>query len=330
MSVICSRCSSSSPRESAFCARCGNQLFVSGQVGQFMSNFDNRSVVNTLPPVYMSPQPVFFTVPTMQHSSRNRGAPASTPLPPARTEAAQNAPSIRRALVRRGRLTMHYSWLLEGKYTQAIPVRNAIISMFRQHAISGLKAGSEYFLERGPSSEEHEYIVIQRGIFSIYLCVAPAGRDLYISRATMIVPTLSYMRSIFLCVLLCLLGIGFLVLGSMHSVTSASQLYEGPLTYNFLTSPIATKFFVSLFTFSLLILFIIGGIRSCITWFAERDFWLLLRSNSLSAFQIDEAALLEHTSDSIIHEAVQQLGLDATKIVSPPLGYQHRRRIGRI
>ena len=328
MSVICSRCSSRNPKQSAFCAYCGNKLFLNGQVGQFMQSAGNHSVVSTLSPVYTPQQPLFFTVPATAQQ-QNSVTPIPVSFYQSKVETASKPISIRHALLGRGCITTHYSWLLEGKQMQALLVRSAAMSLFRQHTLPGLKVNVERIWARG-LFEEREYIIVQRGISAVFLYIAPVGRDLYISRTTMISPAISSIRVTICITLLFLLFIGFVLSSSMQSFAYAPYSYIGDSFYNTLLSSLTMQYSIPLFTLSLLTLCLIVCIRSCIHWFVEKDPWLSLRSNHLNAFQIDDIVFLEQTADRIIHNAVKQLGLDATAIVPPPLGYQHKQRIRSI
>ncbi len=328
MGITCSRCSSSNSKRSAFCSYCGNKLFLNREVGQFIGNFNNYPQVNTSP-FSISQQPMPFTIPVMhQRSWPNSLTPIPISFSSSKLAPTQKALSTRHILMGHGFLTTHYSWLLEGKYAQALLVRNTTMSMFRQHTISGLKVNVEKIWEQS-LSEEREYITVQRGISTIFIYIAPTGRDLYISRTTMASPKISSTRVAIGSVLLLFLAIGFMLLHSMFMLAQSTQLYSNSSLYDMLLSSSAAKFIIPLFTLSLLFLSIFVFIRSCIHWFVEKDFWLLLRFNRLNALQIDDCALLEQTTDSIIHNGVKQLGLDATTIMPPPLGYQHEQKIQR-
>ena len=85
-----------------------------------------------------------------------------------------------------------------------------------------------------------------------------------------------------------------------------------------------------LFVLPILLLFIALLIRSFINWLVEKDFWRLLRPNVLNDFQLDDIALLEHVTDDVVRDAVDQAGLDASKIVPPALGYQPKPNIRAI
>ena len=335
MGIICSKCSFRNPKQSAFCASCGNKLFLSGHTGQFIHASNNRTVFNTssaniLLPVSARPQSITSTATPITPFP-----PSSVPLTPipfSSIKVDTHLPSaiLRSVLTGRGRLITHYSWLLEGKYIQATPVRTTIMNMFRQHGVPGLKADAEKLIERSLTIEEREYVIVQRGIFTVFIYITPTGRDLYISRATVVLSAISSVRVTIFSILLFLLAVGFIALGSIRASAHAVQLHASSTLPTILASSLATEFFISLFTCLLLLFFIAVFIRSCITWFTEKDFWLLLRSNSLNTFQMDDVALLEHTSDSIIRDAVKYLGLDATKLTPPPLGYQPMRKIRRI
>ncbi len=293
-----------------------------------MQSANNHSVVNTLSPVYTSQQPLFFTVPAT--TQQQNGA---TPIPVSfyqnKVETASKPISIRHALLGRGYITTHYSWLLEGKQMQALLIRSAAMSLFRQNTLPGLKVNVERIWAHG-LFEEREYIIVQRGISAIFLYIAPAGRDLSISRTTIISPVISSVRVTVWSVLLFLLFIGFVLSASMQSFAYTPYSYAGDSFYSTLLSSLTMQYSVPLLTLSLLTLCLIVCIRSCIHGFVEKDPWFFLRSNHLDAFQIDDIVFLEQAADRIIHNAVKQLGLDATAIVPPPFGYQHKQRLRSI
>ena len=314
MGVICSRCSSSNSKRSAFCS--------------YIGNFNSRSLVSTLSPAAPSQQQVFFTSPAMQQRSLpNSLTPIPVSFSPGKVVADQKSTSTRDVLRGRGCLTTHYSWLLEGKNTQAALIRSATMSLFRQHMLSGLTINLEKIGERN-LFEEREYVTVQRGNSTIFIYIASLGRDLYISRTTMVLPKISSTRVAIGSVLLLFLAIGFMLSHLIYTLADNSHLYSDAALYNTLLLSSLARFTIPLFTLSLLFLSILVCIRSCIHWCIEKDFWLLLRFNRLNAFQIDDITFLEQTTDNIIHNAVKQLGLDATMVTPPPFGYQHEQKIG--
>ncbi|GAC1631266.1 MAG: hypothetical protein NVS4B11_31460 [Ktedonobacteraceae bacterium] len=329
MVMACPQCAYSNPDQSAFCVRCGNNLFSSGQTGQFTSGFNNPPVfnasssVNVPPPVYAQPPVGALNVPGMQPSSQNWPAPSSAPLYPTQMGTGQGMASIRRAFAGHGHLVMHFSWLLEGKYAQAVPARNAVMDMFHQRNASGLKAGPEKLMERGLLMEERDYITVQRGVSTVFVYVAPAGQDLYISRATTVLPVISYFRVAILALALITMLLGFISQGALTS----PQSYSGYGSPGPAIGSIVAAGFLAFLAYCLFLGFIVLAIRSFVNWLVEKDFWFFLRPNYLNAFQLDDIALLEHTSDNIVRDAVKHLGLDATKITAPPQGYQPKQKI---
>ena len=217
----------------------------------------------------------------------------------------------------------HYSWLLSGNHAHAAAVRDAIRDKLRQRSIAKLNVNPETLTERGILMEEREYVVAQRGASTIFIYAAPAGQDLYISRATTALPAISYIRALILGVLFLILVFGFVSLQSLQSTYSP----YGPLGL-FFNGPLVALFVLAFYP---LLLFFIGFlIRAFISWLVEKDFWRDLRPNVLNDFQLDDIALLEHVTDDIVHDSVEQVGLDASKIVPPPLGYQLKAKIRAI
>ncbi len=87
------------------------------------------------------------------------------------------------------------------------------------------------------------------------------------------------------------------------------------------------SFLLFFFGIPLLWVLVIALVRSIASFILDGDFLILLRPNNLTEFQRDEVALMEHTTDNVVREAMKQLGLDADKITAPPNGYQPASRI---
>jgi hypothetical protein len=228
----------------------------------------------------------------------------------------QGLASIRRAFAGRGSLIMHYSWLLGGKQVEAASVRTAILELLQQRKYAGLNVFPERLIERGLIMEERDYLTVRRGVSTVFIYAAPAGNDLYISRATTVLPIISYARAIILGLLFLLMIIGFI--SSSQAANNASPYAYVPI------SPLSLG--LGFLAYLLLIFFVIFLIRSFINWLIEKDFWIYLRPNTLNDFQLDDIALMEHSTDYIVRDAVAQLGLDASKIVPPVQGYQPKRK----
>ena len=344
MPIRCPQCSHVNPDQSGFCISCGNRLQPTGQ-SQTTPNSSSlptyaREVSNS-PPSYPSPSP-FPTGPNSAPSSfpANTGsAPPSFPTntgtmppsfpaasqwqngmvapPPPGTQmgTAQGLASLLRAFAGHGTLVAHHSWLLSGDHAHAGAVRDATRNKLQQRGIVKLLITPETLMERGILMEERDYLVAQRGICTVFIYVAPAGQDLYISRATTVLPAISNIR-----VALCCLGLVIMLFGFFSRPSPTDLLYGNVLgfflasIFAFLTAPI-----LSIFIFLL--------IRGFITWLKEKDFWQFLRPNYLSDFNLDDLMLLEHVTDETVSDAVKQVGLDATKIVPPVMGYQPKQKI---
>lgn len=240
---------------------------------------------------------------------------SATSPPGPQMGAIQSPGSLRRAFAGHGTLVMHFSWLLPGDHAHASAVRNAFQEKLRQRGIPKLNANPEMLSERGILIEEREYVVAQRGIASVFTYIAPAGQDLYISRATTVLPAISNVRIVILSLLALIMFIGFV----SHPSTDM-LLYGNILGYVF--SGIFT-----VLSYPILLFFIAFFVRSFISWLVEKDFWRYLRPNVLNDFQLDDWALLEHVTDDVVHGAVEQVGLDATKIMPPQQGYQPKPKI---
>lgn len=235
----------------------------------------------------------------------------------------QGLNSLRRAFAGHGTLIMHHSWLLEGEHEKAATLGATIKELLQRRNDSGLTVTQARLSEQGTTTEERDYLMLQRGAATEFVYVAPAGDDLYISRATAIQPAISYVRvGIFaLALLVILLGPivlqGVLVMMTNNatpgSMTLAPQAFAFALAFGLVYAAVAL---LSLF-------FLLRSFRS---WLRDQDFWMYLRPNLLSDFQVDDVTLLERTTDRTIREAVQQSGLDAALITPPAQGYEPKRK----
>jgi hypothetical protein len=221
---------------------------------------------------------------------------------------------------------MHYSWLLDGKNVQAATLCTTIIELLRQRNFLDFQLSTARMKERGYQTEERDYIIAQRRVSSVFIYVAPAGRDLYISRATSVLTAIDIFRVIRLCVL-----IGIALLGPTIFPAIVAGLVFNPgspgtsmLAGAVLASTLASIFgTVSFFIWIYVIIWLWSSIRH---WIIEKDFLAYLRMRDLNDFQLDDIALLEHATDEVVLEAVKQLNLDASKIV-PPASYQPARHV---
>lgn len=240
------------------------------------------------------------------------------PPPASQIGSTQSLTSLRRAFAGHGQLITHYSWLLPGDQAQTMAVRHQIQTNIEQRKIPQLMLTPSILTERGLLMEEREYLITQRGVTTVFLYTTPAGSDLYISRATTVLPAVSNIRVIITAVLAIIMFIGLIV----HP--SPLSLLSGNIGDYLFTS------FLNFLSYVILAFFIIMGVRSLIYWILEKDFLIYLRPNTLNDFNLDDIMLLEHVTDDVIHSAVEQLGLDASKIAPPPQGYQPRQRIRAI
>lgn len=322
MSIICSQCSYENPDQSGFCVRCGTRLQPTAQpVSSTIPAYSPATAAapptaaaSYSPPTYA--QPPITQVPFPQQSWAPNSAPPAAYPPPAQMGTGQGLASIRRAFAGRGTLITHHSWQLDGKQKDAASLLTAVNDMFHQRNYIGLIVKPERLTERNLLLEERDYLAVRRGNATAFIYVAPASNDLYISRATTVFTPISQVRVAVL-VLLLLIAIFGLIIG--QNIAS-----------NILTSGLAGLQFAGLLTlvsYCIWLFFIWLLICSFSSLLVEKDFWQYLRPNVLNDFQMDDIALLEHSTDQVMRDTVQQLGLDASKINPPPQGYQPKRKI---
>lgn len=369
METICPHCSRPNPENSVFCVGCGNRIPQNGNGQSAVPGTGTNSSLPTIQsqgfsPTALTPQPSYGSSPASTYPNATPSYPSaaqspysagsnpptyapggssapspyttgvgSVPPSPTQWSSASVAPpppasqfgssqalgSLRRAFAGHGQLIMHHSWLLPGDHAQAMAVRHGIQTKIEQRKIPQTAIAPAKLTERGLLMEEREYLVAQRGVTTVFIYATPAGSDLYISRATTVLPAVSNIRIILAAILAIIMFIGFID----HPAASTSSY--GVVDLGSLLAP-----FLNFLGFVILLFFIIMIVRSLIYWILEKDFLRYLRPNILNDFNIDDIMLLEHVTDDVVHSAVEQLGLDASKIAPPPQGYQPRQRIRAI
>lgn len=339
MALLCSQCAYQNPDSSIFCVRCGNRLPANGQPSntgpvssQSLPTYVGMEVGSpgSSAPAYAPPPLPGYSQPSSPSGSIGYGNASYSPYTPASQSAAlsgaspiqmgtgQGQASIRRAFAGHGILIAHHSWLVSGGAEKAANASSTILNILRQRNIVGLNINPQRLMERGLLMEERDYLVARRGVSTMFIYTAPAGNDLYISRATTTLPTISNVRVAIYTLLFLIMFLGFFVHPSPYSIVT------GDITGYLIGS------FFSLLSVPILLFFLFLLVRSFIYWLVEKDFWVLLRPNTLNDFQLDDIMLLEHVTDDTVKTAVEQIGLDASAITPPAMGYQARRRIRAI
>lgn len=365
LTLKCPQCSYDNPERSIFCARCGYDFRAVNAAQQAQQPYTPTGYgANTgafAPPAATPPPQQPFSTPAYNGNPGNAGAfppPASGPMvPPASGYAppngvpstssyatpqqmampsqmqmgtGQGSASIRRAFAGHGTLVAHHSWLIPGSHVQALSLTNAILEKLRQRNVTNLAIKQERLMERGVLTEERDYVTSERSVTTVFTYVAPAGQDLYISRATTVRPTISMVRCIIFGVLLAIALFGSAIAqGIANSAVNSASTTGGALgAYGAALAAQAVGTIVQAFISGpLILLFIVILVRSIIMLIAEKDFWWFLRPSVLNDFQLDDIALMEHLTDEVVHDAVQEMGLDASLIKPPANGYEPKRRI---
>src|SRR5437660_5158900 len=314
MPITCKSCFQSNPDGNSSCMRCGKLLF---------------SETNQQ----------FFQTGEMGGGGQQQMFPqsaTSAPQPVSMMPPATGLGSMRRAFAGHGTLIKHHSWLLNGQNMQVMSIRQTIFDKLVQRHLDKSNTSSENLTDQGLIDEHRDYIKFRRKSTSVFIYTAPAGNDLYISRATTVQPGFSLLRVIFFLLMLAVIFTPFInvIASSAAAATSVSTSVRSlgaPAAPGPDGSAIGALFLWSflLFFFSLPLLWVLVAalVRSIVSLVLGGDFWVLLRPSSLTEFQRDEVALMEHTTDNVVREAMKQLGLDADKITAPPTGYQPASRI---
>lgn len=240
--------------------------------------------------------------------------------------------SLRHAFAGYGSLITHHSWLLEGKKEQGEALASSIKEKLKQQRYGGSAIKVEKLSESTTTQEEREFLVAQKGSIAEFIYVAPAEDSLYLSRATVVQPSLSYVRVGLVALLLFIVVLGpFITLGILHGILSSAQtgLSGTDIVALLGTLQQATFYaigFSFLYSVALFLLFWLL-IISIIAWLRNKDFLQYIRTNRLSDFQMDDVTMLEQATDRVIRNVVDQAGLDAIHIVPPTQGYHPRRKI---
>lgn len=312
MSIRCRSCFQDNPDGSGSCLRCGKALSLGGT-----QHFSQTGATGGRGQQQMFPPSI-----------------AQSPRSAAVTPPASGMGSIRRAFAGHGTLIKHHSWLLDGQNTQVMNVRQTVFDKLVQRNLDQARASTENLTDQGLVDERRDYIRYRRKSTSVFIYATPAGHDLYISRATTVQPGFSLLRVIVFALILLAIVMPF-----VNIVTSIAGITTSVSARNFgaPSAPVPSGasvgmlflwiFLLLFFSLPLLWVLVIALIRSIASFMLDGDFWVLLRPNSLTEFQRDEVALMEHTTDNVVREAMKQLGLDADKITAPPNGYQPASRI---
>lgn len=256
--------------------------------------------------------------------STPRPAEAQTgPILPLDKTSARMVIAMRRAFAGYGIPVKHRSFLLPRAGVEASRVLHEIGEILHKRYPS-LQSSEENLRERGFQIEERHYFVLRRRVSTIFIYAAPAGDDLYISRSTSVLCSISAGRVIALVLMIIAL---FFPLYVLPVVSTAMGQDKGmgvlaTLGISTILGPLATL--IALTSFAALIWYLA---RSFTYWLREKDFKVYLRSLFLKDFELDDIMLLEHVADAAIRAAVNELGLDAGQITPPQEGYQQDRRV---
>lgn len=332
MTIRCSNCSRENSDTSPYCLTCGTMLAPGAPAGALPS----RAQPAQNNAQFAVPSGFFFPQAPPQSSPRGNTS-ASQPFQvfAQQSEQAAKHPIVpmgtrtsslvgaRRAFAGYGISTTHQSWLLSTQAARANDVFSAVLETMHQRDQWNIKLQPAKLQEQGIQPEERYYLIVQRGVSTVFIYIAPSGNDLYISRATSVKRSLDAFRLIILAILFG--GAFFLPIigGSVAAGTTTNTAY-GPV---YTSGNILLSILFSLISICCWIYLLWQGIRSLRYWIREKDFLIYLRNLTLKDFEMDDIMLLEHATDETIRDALKQLNLDANLIVPPTQGYQPQRRL---
>jgi hypothetical protein len=239
---------------------------------------------------------------------------------------------MRRAFAGYGTLITHHSWLLEGKKEQGEALASSIKEKLKQQGYLGSTVKVEKLSENNTTQEVRGFLVVQRASVTEFIYAAPADDAIYLSRATVVQPSLSYIRIGVLAIWLFIAILGpFIAQGIVHSMLTSAPSSSPATDITSLLSILQQATFYTigfsfLYSASLFFLFCLLLV-SIIGWLRDKDILMYLRTNRLSDFQMDDVTLLEQATDRVVRNVVDQAGLDAIHIVPPTQGYHPKRKI---
>lgn len=317
MSLKCSYCSQENPDGTAFCQSCNRMLQqVTGPYAATQQPYPGGY------PQQQQQQPYpgggSQGLPPQQGSAHpgNTGmyappAPISAPVQMGTSRGVPKQLFARRAFAGRGTSINHCSWLLKGEQAKggALFAAARRLLLGRAQEVLALNVESNPLKDvgvRADQDEERLYIVLKRGVATIFLYIAPVGRNLYISRTTTVLPLISLLR------------IGILALGAISTVVFFTVSAQGN---SLLQSSSSILFSLLLIPLSALIAFcffwlpvIVLLIPSIFHAIKEGDFWVYLRERALTSFQVDDVLVLERLTDHILNAAAEEVGMNSSLI----------------
>lgn len=304
MTVRCPYCTYNNPDDSVVCLNCSKPLQPGSASTAGLSQPD-LSRAGSFQPNVPPPPPSGNTASFLPQAPQvpqtpNNPVRAQQPRPPVfqmgLADPSGSAPGIH-AFAGHGVLITHQSWLLSENGEMASDLLSTSFDVFQKRGILNLNIEPRNLREHSVQTEVRHYLILRRGVTTIFLYIAPVGHDLYISRATTVLTSIDSVR---LYTLIALIVIGFFCLISII----------------FILAVIPIVLYLIWFFY-----------RSFRYWMRERDFWVYLRKSELNDFQLDDVALMEHVTDETLKAAAKQLNIDSDKIVAPTKGYEHERRI---
>jgi len=346
MSLKCPHCSYDNPDGAAFCQSCKNML----QPG---TAFVAPSQPLNSPPPSTPPQQAYHQ---QQQFSPPPGQPGYTPnqgnVPPG----AQSAyvpftpPTLvvptqmgtlagskqifgRRAFAGRGKVIKHYSWLLNGEQGKSESIFQATLDILfrRQQNIQGLIVESKQIIDssiRADQDEKRLYIVLKRGVTTVFLYIAPVGPNLYVSRASSVLPLISLLRAAILVIgalanIVVVAGYASIAANTANAAATGASPDILSVLFSFLIVALSSLFAAFCFWLPVSIL-LIPSLANAIK---EGDFWVYLRKNTLTSFQIDDEVVLRHLVDYVLGAAVEHVGLNPDLVAPPRDSYNGSQKV---
>jgi hypothetical protein len=336
----CPTCSAENPQDSRFCLACGNPMTPS-QPSSPPSQPGGSGPVRTMRPLGGQPtssqnpppppygqQPDAFPPP--QPAANYQQAPAQVyqqPQPPSPRPSYQQSYQPAQAQISSAQIATatlniwgpfagygtrrrHLGWLMDSQAARYQDLLRQVNQRLQDRQIPDIRIAWKTLTARGVIVESRPYFLIQRGLVSLGLNIAPFGKDLFISMATYLKPPISTFRVLVFLAAITIQFFNILLLWwASNNVVVMSE------TGFFGATPQPNQFAIALICLSGpltsligLILTVFFGI-SLYRFLKEKDILALLRVPP-NEFNEDDLMALEKSVEQTIRSGLDDIGLN--------------------
>jgi len=227
----------------------------------------------------------------------------------------------------------HQAWLLRDLAPRAEKLRDTIAEQFERRQIPNATVSQVNLTGKGVAVEQRPFYRIQRGLATVWLYVARAGQDLYVSQVSYIKGPISLARILFAVGLAAVVFINIInVLAASINLSAVAESYSSSGLFGLGGGPTVEP---SGFLLSMLccttplaaiaqLVLLVGVVFSAYKFLTDRDVLALLRS-SPTEFQEDDIVSLEKAVNETVRQSADLVGIDL-KLLEPGRAYRETRR----